>query len=65
MNCSVCLGDEGKLGQYCQCSGTCGWYHEDCLVKMIQQMHLTKCNTCRGEFRVVGKLERALRWEWY
>ena len=59
MNCLICREDTGKVEKFYQC----GWYHEDCLVAMIRQMHQIKCSTCRGEFRVVGKLERVLRWE--
>ena len=53
--CRICYstGDLQSLIAPCECSGTMGILHQNCLERWLEISNTTKCEICQHEFEVI------------
>ena len=53
--CRICYstGDLRSLINPCECSGTMGILHKNCLERWLEISNTTKCEICQHEFEVI------------
>lgn len=53
--CRICYstGDLQSLINPCECSGTMGILHQNCLERWLEISNTTKCEICQHEFEVI------------
>jgi len=51
--CRVCLGEEGDMISPCNCSGTIGYIHEECLSTWILHDLSDECNVCKQKYNPI------------
>lgn len=49
-NCRICLEEGGDLCEPCDCKGTMGWIHQDCLKDLIYHSQENTCSICAIPF---------------
>ena len=55
-DCRICFEDTGKLVSPCNCTGTIGYVHLECLGKWINLSGQRNCKICFARFRVKEKI---------
>ncbi|CAO4380545.1 unnamed protein product [Caenorhabditis nigoni] len=52
--CRICQMHEGEMVRPCDCAGTMGDVHEECLTKWVNMSHKKSCEICKSEYSQSG-----------
>ncbi|CAB3397719.1 unnamed protein product [Caenorhabditis bovis] len=62
--CRICQMDSGDMVRPCDCAGTMGDVHQECLSKWVNMSHKKACEICKSEYAKGGAHFKPLRnWE--
>lgn len=61
--CRICQMHEGEMVRPCDCAGTMGDVHEECLTKWVNMSNKKNCEICQSEYSKSGAHFKAFK-EW-
>lgn len=51
MTCRICLEDHGPFVKPCNCKGSTGYVHQQCLNRWVEESNHDKCEICNTEYQ--------------